>query len=460
MPFRFGIAVMTEVPQLFVRAEVEVDGRIGAGLAAEGLVPKWFTKDAATSVEDDRAAMIAVVATACELAVQLEPATSVFALWRALDEAQLEASAADGVPPLLSGLGTSLVERAVIDAFCRSGRAAFADALRGDALGIKLGDVHRELACARPADLVPKAPSARLLVRHTVGLSDPLTDAEIPPAERVDDGLPQSFEACVQAYGLTHFKIKLCGDDERDLDRLRAVGALLDSRGSPGWRFSLDGNEQYRDAVAFRDFWEQAAADRSLAPALGRLLFVEQPLRREVALGRDAARTFLSWRGRPPLVIDESDASVDSLPLALACGYAGTSVKSCKGIVRAIANACLLEARRRAHPQKTWIVTAEDLSTIGPVALLQDLALVAGLGLDHLERNGHHYFAGLRMFPVPVQRAVLGHHADLYTRSERGYPTLSIRGGAIDVGSVLAAPFGLEPELNPASFAEAAFTVG
>jgi hypothetical protein len=443
MPFRFGIAVMTEVPQLFVRAEVEVDGRVEAGIAAEGLVPKWFTKDPATSVEDDRAAMLAVVATACELSVQLEPATSVFALWRALDQAQLEATAADGVPPLLAGLGTSLVERAVIDAFCRDGRTTFADALRGDALGVELEDVHRELVGAKPADLLPKGPRARLLIRHTVGLSDPLTDAEISPAERVDDGLPQSLEACVQAYGLTRFKIKLCGDDERDLDRLRAVVRLLESRASPRWSFSLDGNEQYGDAAVFRDFWDRAAADRSLAPALGRLLFVEQPLRRDIALDRDA-----------------SDATLDSLPLALACGYAGTSVKSCKGVVRGIANACLLEARRRSRPEQTWILTAEDLSTIGPVALLQDLALVATLGLDHVERNGHHYFAGLSMFPTPVQRAVLRHHGDLYTRTEQGYPTLSIRDGGIDVASVLAAPFGLQPDLDPASFGEPAFAVG
>ena len=460
MPFRFGIAVMTEVPQLFLRADVEIDGRIGLGVAGEGLVPKWFTKDSATSIEDDRAEMLAVVRTACELALQLEPASSVFAFWRALDESQLLTTAPAGVPPLLAGLGTSLVERAVIDAFCRVRGTTFADALRRDALGIELGKVHRELAGARPADLLPEAVPPRLLIRHTVGLSDALTEPEIVPAERVEDGLPQSLEACVEAYGLKRFKIKLWGDDERDLDRLRAVVRLLEKRAPPGWRFSLDGNEQYQDAAAFREFWEKTVSDPALAPALGRLLFVEQPLRRDVALDRDAARMFLGWPERPPLVIDESDGAVGSLPLALACGYAGTSVKSCKGVVRGIANACLLESRRRSRPEQTWIVTAEDLSTIGPVALLQDLAVVATIGLEHLERNGHHYFAGLSMFPAPVQSALFRRHGDLYTRSAKGFPTLSIRDGAIDIESVVAAPFGLEPALDPASFAEFAFAVG
>ena len=37
----------------------------------------------------------------------------------------------------------------------------------------------------------------------------------------MDDGLPQSLEASIRAYGLTHFKIKLAGDVRKDLDRLR-----------------------------------------------------------------------------------------------------------------------------------------------------------------------------------------------------------------------------------------------
>jgi hypothetical protein len=460
MPFRFGIVVMTEVPQIFLRADVEIEGRVGVGVAAEGLVPKWFTKDPATRIEDDRSEMLAAVVTACELCLELEPAPSVFALWHALDEAQLVTTAADGVPPLLAGLGTSLVERAVIDAFCRIGGMAFADALRQDEFGIRVGDLHRELADARPADLLPASPPSRLLVRHTVGLSDPLTESEIPPAERVEDGLPQSLEACIKAYGLKRFKIKLCGDDERDLERLRAIVLVLEKLAPADWSFSLDGNEQFADAAAFRGFWDKGGADRSLAPALERLLFVEQPLRRDIALDEDAARTFRAWPERPPLVIDESDATLESLPLALACGYTGTSVKNCKGVVRGIASACLLESRRRSRPQEAWILTAEDLSTIGPVALLQDLAVVATLGLEHVERNGHHYFAGLSMFSAPVQEAVLRRHGDLYMRAERGYPTLSIRDGAIDIGSVVAAPFGVKPELDPASFAEPAFTVG
>src|SRR5207302_8085313 len=62
-----------------------------------------------------------------------------------------------------------------------------------------------------------------------------------------------------------------------------------------------------------------------------------------------------------------------------------------------IANACLLEKRRRDGERV--VLTGEDLCNLGPVALLQDLALMALLGIEHVERNGHHYYRGLSLWP-------------------------------------------------------------
>ncbi len=47
MPFRYGIAEMTAVPHLFFQVECEVDGQEIHGIAADNLIPKWFTKDPA-----------------------------------------------------------------------------------------------------------------------------------------------------------------------------------------------------------------------------------------------------------------------------------------------------------------------------------------------------------------------------------------------------------------------------
>src|SRR5438067_697621 len=81
--------------------------------------------------------------------------------------------------------------------------------------GIDLGVLQPELEGREPREFLPDEPLRSIAVRHTVGLTDPLTDAEVPPDERVDDGLPQSLEACVRYYGLSYFKIKLWGDAEK-----------------------------------------------------------------------------------------------------------------------------------------------------------------------------------------------------------------------------------------------------
>ena len=106
-------------------------------------------------------------------------------------------------------------------------------------------------------------------------------------------------------------------------------------------------------------------------------------------------------------------------------------------------------AQARVPPFEDLIVSAEDLSNIGPVALLQDSAAVAALGIDHAERNGHHYFAGLSMFAPDVQDLVLSRHGDLYRRHERGFAALAIKQGVISLRSVNRAPFGYEPALDP-----------
>jgi hypothetical protein len=89
---------------------------------------------------------------------------------------------------------------------------------------------------------------------------------------------------------------------------------------------------------------------------------------------------------------------------------------------------------------------------VGPVALLQDLAAMATLGVEHVERNGHHYFRGLSMLPEGVQQAVLARHGDLYRRHPDGFPTLDVRGGRIEVGSVVDAPFGTDFLLDVTQF--------
>ena len=446
LPFRYGIVTMTRLPHLVMRLTVEVDGRAHHGFAADHLPPKWFTKNPASAYADDLADMVEVIRHACDTARALPAAATVFALWRELYAAQSAWAREREFPPLLAGFGTSLVERAVIDAFCRATGKPFAQAVREGTFGVDVGAVHAELGGMAPAEFLPPQPLRSIIVRHTVGLTDALTEGDIPPGDRVTDGLPQSLEGFIREYQLTHFKIKLCGDIARDRARLYRLGEIL----PPSAACTLDGNENYKSVAPFRALWEELRGDPVIARMLAGLIFVEQPFHRDIALTEATANELQDWRERPAIIIDESDAELTSLPTALAAGYAGTSHKNCKGVFKSLANAALIAHRRRMNPHAALHLSAEDLSNIGPVALPQDLAVLATLGIPHAERNGHQYFAGLSQFPAAIQHAAQAAHADLYEPHPDGFPMPRIRAGRMEIGSVIDAPFGIafEPDLS------------
>jgi hypothetical protein len=320
-------------------------------------------------------------------------------------------------------------------------------------LGIRLGEVYPELGAVQPRDVLAEAPLATCFVRHTVGLSDALTAGDLDPGEQVNDGLPQDLESSIRAYGLRYFKVKLSGAPERDFPRLRCLLDLFERETAGDWFVTVDGNENFHDVHAFRGFWEEACADAGLRGLWTHVLAVEQPVHRNSALTAEAGIALAEWAGRPPVIIDESDGAIGDVPQALELGYVGASHKNCKGIVKGIANAALL-AKRRGEG-RAGVLTGEDLCILGPVALVQDLAMMALLGISHVERNGHHYYRGLSMLPASWQEATLAAHGDLYTRHAEGFARLHIVDGAIQLDSVNKAPFGMLPALDPSVFSRA-----
>lgn len=451
MPFRYGIVTVTALPHLLLRAEIEIDGDRHVGLAAENMALKWFTKDPSVSPRDELAQMRKVVETACDVARAAGKHDTVFDWWLHVYQGQTAWAGGWGIPPLLAHLGSSLLERAMIDAFCRARETTFARAARDNALGVRLHQLHPELEGAAPATFLPAAPLRAITARHTVGLTDPLLESDIAPADRIDDGLPQSLEACVCEYGLTHFKIKLGGDVRADRDRLRRIADVLD-RVAPDYAYTLDANENFGDVATFRSLWSDLTAEPTLRRFMSRLIFVEQPLHRAVALEAPSTAELGAWADRPPIIIDESDADVRAAARALSSGYVGTSHKNCKGVIKSIANACLIERRRRSDPAGRYILSGEDLTNVGPVALHQDLAVAAALGIEHVERNGQHYFRGLSMFPPASVAPAVAAHADLYRALPDGTPAVRIEAGRMNVGSTVDAPFGLAATFDPRQF--------
>jgi hypothetical protein len=445
IPFRYGIATMTDVPQVLLRLTFELPEGRGWGVAADVLPPKWFTKDPMRALADEVAEMLRVIRAAVAHAREIRAATA-FGLWRELWTAQAAWAVRENLPPLLAHFGTSLVERALIHAVCRARGVSLAAGLRDDAFGIELGAIRPELARTAPRNWLPAAPPAEVFVRHTVGLGDPLDDADVPPGERIEDGLPQTLVENIRAYQLRHFKIKINGEAARDGDRLRRMAAIFARDVGGDLAFSLDGNESFRDVAVFAAYARELMAAEETRALWPHLLYIEQPWHRDVALSPAMAQLDQLWPERPAIIIDESDGDLESLPAALALGYAGTSHKNCKGVFKGAVNACLL-AQRRARGEPA-VLSGEDLANVGPVALTQDLAAQAALGVTSIERNGHHYFAGLAQFPAALQEHALGAHPGLFVRSAAGWPRLEVRGGQLDVSTVNDAPFGVPGELD------------
>jgi len=437
LPFRFGAATVTACPQVYVRARIRLPGgRTAEGCAAEMMVPKWFDKNPALTHEQNFEQLRFALRDARE-AYTAEPGAQTAWTHFAANHAALQARAgAQGLQPLVAGYGPALIDRALFDALCLHGGVDFAAAMRGnlggiDAAGSGLAD---DLAGFDvPAFLAQRLPPrTRIAARHTVGLADAIDDADAL-ADAPADGLPATLAAAVRRYGHTHFKIKLCGDTAQDIDRLARIARVIDG---PAQLVTLDGNEQYPDAEAFAAFLDRMLSTPALENLARKTAFVEQPIRRDAALQRDVS----ALGGRIPLLIDESDATLGAFVQARALGYTGVSSKSCKGFYKSVLNAARCahwNAAAGAAPR--YFLSGEDLTMQAGIGVQQDLALVAWLGLPHVERNGHHYVNGLAAAPEAEQQALLRAHPGLYEASD-GAVRLAIRGGQIDLSSLTAAP--------------------
>jgi hypothetical protein len=444
LPFRFGVVTVTELRQANLRLRVEDEsGRSAWGIAAESLVPKWFDKDLAKSdlrnvVDLRRAVAIAIgLYRDCGLAT---PFDLFAATYRAHHRAAVEAS----ITPLAAGFGPAFIDRAVVDAVGRLTATSFDRVIRGNLVGMRstpltpdIGDMDLDRY------LSALAPRQAVWLRHTVGLLDPITAEDIPAGGRLEDGLPQTLEEVVAATGARWFKLKLGGHMEADLNRLGRIANVLD-RSAVGYRLTLDGNEQYADPDIFEKFWRAMYQRPSLARLLQAISFVEQPIARaQVAAGVRSPRL------DRPVIIDESDESLDAFPKALAAGYGGISSKTCKGFYKSILNAARI-ARRVDDGIAPLILSGEDLTTLAGVSVQQDLALVGLLGISHVERNGHHFIDGMSFAPRDEQRAFLAAHRDLYRLAARPggaeVVRLRINRGALSLASLRCPGFATATE--------------
>jgi len=431
MPFRFGAVTVTHGLQAFVRLRVKLDdGREGHGYAAEALGAKWFDKNPALTDEEnvDQLRKSIEIASA---AYRAAPPMTAFDLFAEHYAAQLSSGAAIGLLPLVASYGPALLDRAVLDAVCRLQGVSFWQAMRTNLPGMREHAIAPDLAGFDfSAFLASLEPSSTIEARHTVGLVDPIVAADQAPGTRVGDGLPETLEEVIATYGQRYFKLKVSGRIDADLERLTRIAGVLERIEEP-FEITLDGNEQYDDVEAVAALWSAMENEPALRRLCASTLFIEQPLKRQMAL----SRSVLPLARFRPVIIDESDGELDAFPRARALGYAGVSSKNCKGFYKSLINLARCRQWNAASGEGRHFMSGEDLTTQAGLSVQQDLALVSLLGLTHVERNGHHFIDGFAGRPDAETRAFLRAHPDLYHEQD-GRVRLRIENGTLHIGSL------------------------
>ncbi len=418
-PFRFGKASMTEMPVVYVRAEWEgEDGAVFEGVSASGIPPLWFDKRDGKTAADNERDLLASLAAAAE-AYRAGGFGTAWDLHRAVTPAVRAALTAQGQAPLAAGFGPALLEAACVDGLCRATGLSFFEALTRGVLG-----VPEEILAA-----LPEKPLDFVALRHTVGLADALATPEV--AEPLRDGLPESLEQVTEVYRPRYFKIKISADAAETLPRLLRMAEILDRSGD--YAVTLDGNEQFAAMDAFADFLDAARAEPALAGFWNRVLWIEQPVRRDMALDPACAPALGRVSAFRPVILDESDGEEDALERGLALGYSGVSSKTCKGLFRSLSH----KARLRGVPGA--VLSCEDLTTVPAHPLQQDLCLAAALGLGNAERNGHHYIIPSGFLTAAEQRALLEECPSLYAEGPGGALRVRVADGGFRLTEVNAA---------------------
>jgi L-alanine-DL-glutamate epimerase-like enolase superfamily enzyme len=434
LPFKFGVVTLTDCPQAFVRVRIRTGaGREAEGAAAELLAPKWFDKNLSLSNDDNFNQLRQSLHLARQAYLSDSAARSAFEHFSEHYRDQIDIACAQGLNPLIACYGPALLDRALLDALCRAHAVSFYQAIQRNLVGINDALTPDLAGFDLNGFLASLAPSPYIALRHTVGLADAITAADL--TVRVNDGLPETLDEAIDFYGCSYFKLKVSGTPDQDIARLTAIARTLDRLSY--YLVTLDGNEQFDDVETAAAFWRQVRSTPALKRLADATLYIEQPLPRAITLDTDVRKL----AGSTPVLIDEADNTLDAFVGAIGRGYTGVSSKTCKGIYRSLLNAARCRKFNEINGAH-YFMSAEDLTSQAGLAVQQDLALVNLLGLTHVERNGHHYvngFGGQGAGPTE-QEAFLLAQPGLYESSWDSV-RLTVSNGLIDLSSLVSPGF-------------------
>jgi len=420
-PLKFGGRVMDKSRLVNVQVTVENRGKKHAtGFGSMPIGNVWAWPSAEVSPEQSDQAMQAFAEEIVEIATAFDqfehPIDLVFELSGEYDHLGKRVAQQQGLkepmPRLAELVAASPLDAAIHDAFGRVNQINSYDGLSKQFMNHDLAEyLDASFAGEYLDQYTSRAPKARLPLYHLVGALDPLTKAEI--SKPIRDGLPEALEDWIAAERLTHFKIKLAGDDlawdvERVLSVERVVSAAQQRIGVTERQYSTDFNEKCQNVEYVLEFLKQV---RERSPeAYDRIQYIEQPTHRDLKAHpenrlHEAAKL-------KPVVVDESLVDFEALQTAKDLGYTGAAIKACKGHTEALFAA--------AAAQKFGLfLCVQDLTCPG-YSFLHSASLAARIpAVTAIEGNGRQYCpAGNKKWA-------------------RSYPGMfEIRNGSVETGSL------------------------
>jgi L-alanine-DL-glutamate epimerase-like enolase superfamily enzyme len=392
-PIKFGGHVVDRATILNVNCSVRTgDGRPAKGFGSMPLGNIWSFPSNVLSYETTLGAMQALAEQIAKRTRDYKEFGHPIDINWALDPIYHKAAAdvserlhlAEPIPPLCALVTASAFDAAIHDAFGKAHGLNCYHTYGPDFMKYDLAHyLGAEYKGVFPNRYVSQEPKQRMPLYHLVSAIDPIEDADV--TRRVNDGLPESLPAWIRYNGLTHFKIKLNGDDRNwDVERVlhidRVVTQTQKQRGVRDWVYSLDFNEKCPNVEYLLDFLREV---KQKAPGgYERIQYVEQPTARDLKthpenVMHEAAKL-------RPVVIDESLTDVEALLLSRKQGYTGAALKACKGQSHMMLIASIAEKQK-------MFLCVQDLTCPG-ASLIQSASLAAHVpGVAAIEANSRQF---------------------------------------------------------------------
>lgn len=423
-PLKFGAVVVEQLDFCKVKATVENQrGQVAEGWGGIFIMDFWGWPDPDLSHAHKEAAMKDVVSGFRDLMLGQSEPDHPIALFnnvehdlRTLNAAVCARHGLTPAQPFLSALVcASAVDAAVHDAF---GIVNGIDVYEGYGAGFMPDDLSRWLGPKfrgkYPGDYVRQGYLPKVPVFHLCGGLDKLSRGELDSSDPAD-GYPNCLADWIAREGMYCLKVKLRGSDLAwDIDRMLRVYEIgreeLGRLGVDTMHLTADTNEQCQSPDYIIEMLH-AIRDKS-RDCYDRILYVEQPTGRDLAaLGHDM-RPLSALK---PVIVDESLTDLESFDLALAQGWSGIALKSCK--CQSSDALFWSKASELGIPFSVQDLTNPSLSLMHSVGLGARLRTIMGV-----EANSRQFF------PESTQRAEKAVHGGIFNLVGGEADTSSLRG--------------------------------